>query len=331
MKINSAIILIPNIILNIKVNYYYTTTLLYHYMTSIENTQHHDDTIKPLPQLLQIHTDIHEKLKYFIEIKKIPNIIFHGVSGCGKRTIVKLFIQDIYKHNKESIKNYVMEVNCAHGKGIRFIREELKLFARTNINLKDGETFKTIILSNADKLTIDAQSALRRCIELFSHSTRFFIIVEDKYKLLKPILSRFCEIFIPEPIVNNKVVNLHKYAIKETFGLDKLAKNKCENLKRELDCGDGGGGSDSENKVYTLVELIEMCTKLYEKGYNSLDIIKYIETSPPHRISDEQKYDFMITFNKIRKEFRNEKLLMLFILHFFLFRNNMTLENISFM
>ena len=176
-------------------------------MTSIENTQHHDDTIKKNSQLLQIHTDIHEKLKYFIEIKKIPNIIFHGVSGCGKKTIVKLFIQDIYKNNKDSIKNYVMEVNCAHGKGIRFIREELKLFARTNINLKDGETFKTIILSNADKLTIDAQSALRRCIELFSHSTRFFIIVEDKYKLLKPILSRFCEIFVPEPIVNNKVVN----------------------------------------------------------------------------------------------------------------------------
>ena len=296
-------------------------------ITDIYHANEHQYEYNTKNQLLQIHTDIHEKLKYFIEIKKIPNIIFHGVSGCGKRTIVKLFIQDIYKYNKESIKNYVMEVNCAHGKGIRFIREELKLFARTNINLKDGETFKTIILSNADKLTIDAQSALRRCIELFSHSTRFFIIVEDKYKLLKPILSRFCEIFVPEPIVNNKVVNLHKYAIKETFGLDKLAKNKCENLKRELDCG----GSDSENKVYTLVELIEMCTKLYEKGYNSLDIIKYIEMSPSHRISDEQKYDFMITFNKIRKEFRNEKLLMLFILHFFLFRNNMTLENISFM
>ena len=220
-----------------------------------------------------------------------------------------------------------MEVNCAHGKGIRFIREELKLFARTNINVKDGETFKTIILSNADKLTIDAQSALRRCIELFSHSTRFFIIVEDKYKLLKPILSRFCEIFVPEPIINHKVVNLHKYAIKETFGLDKLAKNKFENLKRELDCG----GNNTENKEYTLVELIEICTKFYEKGYSSLDVIKYIEMSPPNRISDEKKYDFMITFNKIRKEFRNEKLLMMFILHFFLFRNNVTLENISFM
>ena len=53
--------------------------------------------------------------------------------------------------------------------------------------------------------------------------------------------------------------------------------------------------------------------------------------SPSRRISDEQKYDFVITFNKIRKEFRNEKLLMLFILHFFLFRNNVSLENISFM
>lgn len=28
-----------------------------------------------------------------------------------------------------------MILNCAHGKGIKIIREELKFFARTNINL----------------------------------------------------------------------------------------------------------------------------------------------------------------------------------------------------
>ena len=275
---------------------------------------------------LTIHPDITDKLNYFIKMKKIPHIIFHGSKGSGKRTILNRFINNIYQDNA-IIKQYVMYVNCAHGKGIKFIREELKFFAKSNINCNDGNFFKSIILANADKLTIDAQSALRRCIELFSHTTRFFIIVEDKYKLLKPILSRFCEIFVPEPIVNNKVVNLHRYAIKEMFGLDKVTKNKCENIKRHLECDDNG----SENKVYTLVELIEMCTKFYEKGYNSLDIIKYIEMSPSRRISDEQKYDFVITFNKIRKEFRNEKLLMLFILHFFLFRNNVSLENISFM
>ena len=80
-------------------------------------------------EILEIHNDIKTKLKYFIDIKKIPNIIFHGVSGCGKNTLVNNFIHDIYQNDKEMIKNYVLEVNCAHGKGIKFIREELKFFA----------------------------------------------------------------------------------------------------------------------------------------------------------------------------------------------------------
>ena len=36
----------------------------------------------------------------------------------------------IYNQIKEYIKEYVMYVNCAHGKGIRFIRDELKFFAK---------------------------------------------------------------------------------------------------------------------------------------------------------------------------------------------------------
>ena len=167
---------------------------------------------------LIIHEEIINKLNYYITINKIPNIIFHGGSGCGKRTIVNNFINNIYNNDKDKIKSFVMIVNCAHGKGIKFIREELKFFAKTHIYSNGGNIFKSIILLNADKLTIDAQSALRRCIELFSHNTRFFIIVEDKYKLLKPILSRFCEIYIPEHRdENNNVVNLHQYKIKLNF------------------------------------------------------------------------------------------------------------------
>ena len=143
-------------------------------------------------EMLDIHGDIKQKLQYFIEHKKIPNLIFHGVSGCGKNTLAWNFIRSIYDNDKTTLKDYVMHVNCAHGKGIRFIREDLKFFAKTNVDLKDGEIFKSVVLLNADKLTTDAQSALRRCIELFNHSTRFFIVVEDKYKLLRPILSRFC-------------------------------------------------------------------------------------------------------------------------------------------
>jgi DNA polymerase III delta prime subunit len=285
-------------------------------LNSVTNKQldSHDKNIARL----DIHNDIKKKLKYFIEIKKIPNIIFHGVSGCGKNTLVNNFIHDVYHNDKEMIKNYVMEVNCAHGKGIKFIREELKFFAKTNINLKDGEIFKTIILLNADKLTIDAQSALRRCIELFSHSTRFFIIVEDKYKLLKPILSRFCEIYVPEPIVNGKVINLHSYAVDEIYNLGKIIKNKMDNLKKDVKL----------DKKYTLNEIINLCIKLYENGHSCLDIINLIHNSSLH---ESKIYEFMVIFNKIKKDFRNEKLLMLFILNFFLFRSESTLENISFM
>ena len=32
----------------------------------------------------------------------------------------------------------------------------------------------------------------------------------------------------------------------------------------------------SKDKEYTLNQLMELCSKLYEKGYNSLDIIRFI-------------------------------------------------------
>lgn len=157
---------------------------------------------------LDVHADIVAKLASFRERNMIPNIIFHGPSGCGKGTIVDEFVGDIYGGDGDRIKSFVMNVNCAHGKGIKFIREELKFFARINTN---NVCFKTVVLRNADKLTTDAQSALRRCIESFSHTTRFFIVVEDKYKLLKPILSRFCDVFIPYPQLDGKQINLHRY------------------------------------------------------------------------------------------------------------------------
>ena len=126
---------------------------------------------------LNIHKEIKDKLEYFYNNHKIPNIIFNGPSGSGKSTIVNEFINLIYESNKEKIKDFVMYVNCAHGKGIKFIRDELKFFAKIHINSNEGDIFKSIILLNGDKLTVDAQSALRRCIELFSHNTRFFIVV----------------------------------------------------------------------------------------------------------------------------------------------------------
>jgi len=264
---------------------------------------------------LVIHEEINNKLKNFIENKKIPNLIFHGSSGVGKKTVLFNFIKDIYKENSNYMKKYVMVVNCAHGKGIKFIREELKFFARTNIHLQEGSIFKSIILLNADKLTIDAQSALRRCIELFSHSTRFFIVVDDKYKLLKPILSRFCEIFIPQPKINNVPMNLYTHHLDNCFNIQKHAKLKKTKFKIDFE-------------KMKKQDLYDMCEKLYEKGYSCLDIVEYIRDM---NIDELRKYEYLVYIQKIKKEFRDEKLLMACILNFILIRKDYKLENISFM
>lgn len=260
-----------------------------------------------MKEVLNIHKNIIEKLAYFIKVKKIPNIIFHGPSGSGKRTMVYSFIDKIYNNDKTIKQNYVFFVNCAQGKGIRFIREELKFFAKTQIDYKRGHFFKSIILSNADKLTIDAQSALRRCIELFSHTTRFFIIVEDKYKLLKPILSRFSEIYIPHPYHNKGYINLYQY------NLDSLKKNKLINLKKYLK------DLDSPLVVYNITEII------YNKGITGIDIIDHIVNNFP---DDKFKYQLLLVIQKIKKEFRSEKLIIFFILNFIVFRSVIDLENI---
>jgi DNA polymerase III delta prime subunit len=275
--------------------------------------------------MLNIHQNIKDKLDFFYSSHKIPNLLFHGTTGSGKRTIVSEFIHKIYDNDREKIKSFVMYVNCSHGKGIKFIRDELKFFAKTHINSNSGNTFKSIVLLNADKLTMDAQSALRRCIELFSHNTRFFIVAEDKYNLMKPILSRFCEIYVPEPVINGAIVNLYKYNLNNLFNMKDVKMTRLEALKKEL--------LKTVNKKITIDKLMGLCSKLYEKGYSGLDIIqllenhKFLETS----LSVEKRYELLIAFNRVRKEFRNEKLLILFILNFVFLSSDLSLENISFM
>jgi GTPase SAR1 family protein len=271
---------------------------------------------------INIHQSIRDKLQHFYDNKKIPNILFNGTSGSGKSTILNEFITKIYDNNKEKINDYVMYVNCAHGKGIKFIRDELKFFAKTNINSNGGNIFKSIVLLNGDNLTVDAQSALRRCIELFSHNTRFFIIVEDKYKLLRPILSRFCEIYVPEPIINGKQVNLYSYNLENIFHLSEYKCKRLDWLKKELT-------KYLKMSELSKKELMESSIKLYEKSYSGLDIMRLIENGFGN-LEESKKYELLVAFSKVKKEFRNEKLLIFFILNFLLLDVNYSLENISF-
>ena len=254
---------------------------------------------------ISIHKEIYKKLDHFIEIKKIPNILFHGKYGCGKKTIVNDFIDKIY--NNKYTKDLVMFVNCSHGKGIKFIRDDLKFFAKTNVQNNEGNVnFKTIVLSNVDKLTMDAQSALRRCIELFSYNTRFFVVAEDKYKLMKPILSRFCELYVPEPIYQGKIINLNSYLLEKTYKTKSYKTARMTWLKKELQ-----KLFDISSEKMTLPLISEKSFLFYEKGYNSIEMMDVIKNMQ----IDNNIIEIYLCHNKMRKEIRNEKILMLMIMN----------------
>jgi hypothetical protein len=100
--------------------------------------------------------------------------------------------------------------------------------------------------------------------------------------------------------------------------------NRLEWLKKEL--------LKSVNKKTNIEKLMGFSTKLYEKGYSGTDIINLVEMPKFMEllISNEKRYELLIVFNKVRKEFRNEKLIILFILNFLFLDSEISLENISF-
>lgn len=262
------------------------------------------------------HSGVYDKLNSFYVSGKIPHIILHGHHGTGKKTILNWFINKVYNENKSSIKNNVMYVNCAHGKGIRFIREDLKFFAKTNIQSNTGSNFKSIILLNADFLTIDAQSALRRCIELFSHNTRFFIVVENKDKLLKPILSRFCEIYVAEYIKNDMIVNLHKRVINKTnHELDTETVDIVRHILSRL-----------EGRDVTHTGLLTISNELYENGYSGIDLVQYIQQV--HLFDDKKTSAISVCFNIVKSEYRCENLLMLYMLDYIYLRSETDIKSV---
>jgi len=281
--------------------------------------------------ILPIHSPIWKKLESFYFMNRIPHLIFYGSSGCGKQTLVYQFLKLIYgglqKSNdvyRTNIDANVMFVNCAHGKGIKFIRDELKFFAKTNVNFNSGVMFKTIVLLNADHLTVDAQSALRRCIEQFSHNTRFFIVIENKHKLLTPILSRFCEIYVPD-YLNEKgtLVNLHQFQLDVTFPYrPQKQKQKIHDIETFL----GPFISRPDLSHSTMIHIVKTCYE--EKAYSCADIIEWMKHSSS--FSDLEKSNICMCYSKIKAEFRCEKLLMMYMLDFMYFKPNTEIFELSF-
>jgi DNA polymerase III delta prime subunit len=273
---------------------------------------------------MNVHKDIVRRINGFADSNKIPNILMHGPSGSGKRTILSDFIRYIYKNNKSKIAEHVRYVECSQGKGIKFIREELKFFAKTNVYNEDGISCKCVVLLNADKLTVDAQSALRRCLELFTHTTRFFMVVQNKSGLLRPILSRFCIIYIPIPILDQKLTNLITMSLDKSFkskGKSQVGYSKYKQAQLK-------GFTDALNKVsggINYKSIFTTANQLYEKGFSGLDLIEYVKEN----LKTETDYTILLALHKMKPEVRNENLFIAFGLQCLFLRSDKALENMG--
>ena len=138
--------------------------------------------------------NIVERLMAYAKTKNVPHLMFAGTAGTGKTTCALALSKEIFG---EVWKQNFNELNASDERGINVVRGKIKDFART---APIGNTaFKIIFLDEADSLTPEAQAALRRTIEKYSHICRFILSVNYSSKVIEPIQSR-CTVFRFGPI-----------------------------------------------------------------------------------------------------------------------------------
>jgi DNA polymerase III delta prime subunit len=243
-----------------------------------------------------------QNLKELHDKNNLPNLLLYGNNLIGKKTLLEQLLLYIYK-NYKNIENNTLILNCSLGKGnIKFIRDNLRFFANTIIH-KNITNFKSIVLLNADSLTLDAQSALRRSIEIYSN-TRFFIVTANKSKIIRPILSRFCEIFCN----TNNLSIIYKSLTVNTSNNNKF-NNKLALIIKNLDSAIEDLIGNSKN-----ILLINYSSLIYNKGISANNLLEYFTNNSNFK-SDFLKFVFF--FDIYKKEIRCEEFLIFILLYFY--------------
>ncbi|MFP4654596.1 MAG: replication factor C small subunit [Methanohalobium sp.] len=164
-----------------------------------------------------------KRLKSYISTKNLPHLLFSGPPGVGKTAaavaIAKELFGDVWRQN-------FTELNASDERGIDVVRTKIKDFSKTSPI--GGADFKIIFLDEADALTPDAQSALRRTMERYTNNCRFILSCNYSSKIIEPIQSR-CAVYRFRSL-SHEAVEIRVRYIAEQEGLE-ISEDGIEAIK----------------------------------------------------------------------------------------------------
>ena len=245
-------------------------------------------------------------LKNFLnKPNELPHLLFTGAAGIGKTTTAICLAREILGDNW---KRDTLELNASDERGIKMVRERVKEFAsimKLSLNQSENERpFKIIILDEADEMTSDAQTSLRRIIEDSSKTTRFIFICNYLSHIIAPIQSR-CVVFRFSKVPANEVVEYLKFICKnegvkfEEKALYKIYEHTNGDLRHSINILQAAStngnintlqvqnaiGISGKNKISEIIKLaldskfnesrIKLLELLYVYGVSETDFLKY--------------------------------------------------------
>eukprot|EP00123_Amoebidium_parasiticum_P015913 comp23201_c0_seq1/m.37691 comp23201_c0_seq1/g.37691 ORF comp23201_c0_seq1/g.37691 comp23201_c0_seq1/m.37691 type:complete len:354 (-) comp23201_c0_seq1:149-1210(-) len=212
---------------------------------------------------LDYHTDQASQLKQLVKSGDFPHILVHGPSGAGKRTRIMCLLRELYGPGVEKIKidqkqfttpkkqkvdvttvssNYHIEFNPSEV-GLRdcfVIQALLKEIAQTQqLDASSQKAFKVVVLHETDKLSREAQAALRRTMEKYVATCRLVLCCNSSSRVLAPIRSRCLHIRVAAPTEEQIAKIVQTVCKKENLPMPdalarKIAANSERNLRRAL-------------------------------------------------------------------------------------------------
>lgn len=200
-------------------------------------------------------------------------MLFYGPPGTGKTSTVLALAKQLY--GPELMRTRVLELNASDERGISIVREKVKDFARMQLsNPPAGPAgveyrkkypcppYKIIILDEADSMTQDAQSALRRTMETYSKITRFCLICNYVTRIIDPLASRCSKFRFKSLDGSNARKRLENIAALENV---KLEPGVVDTL---IKCAEG----DLRKAITFLQSAARLAATLAQKGDDDMDV-----------------------------------------------------------